>query len=207
MTKMLITGATGFIGSTLLSDIQFQKLDLCILLRPRSQLLVGIDNSSQIVEGDLFDSEKLLKACENVEIIIHLAGTAHVNSRDLNQLHKVIVDGTQNLLDAAVKKEAKRFVYISSSLACTDETDPGEITSYGKFKREAEELLLDAHRQNKIEVVILRPVNVYGVGMKGNIATMISLIHRNRLPPLPKLNPVHPQNPAHLLNLEHPELQ
>jgi nucleoside-diphosphate-sugar epimerase len=86
-------------------------------------------------------------------------------------------------LDAAVAAGARRFVYVSSSLAAATE---GDATPYGQDKRAAEEALLAAGQARRIEVIILRAVNIYGVGMRGNIAAMIRLIQRGWLPRLPR---------------------
>jgi len=80
-----------------------------------------------------------------------------------------------------------RIVYLSSSLAEAAASGEGDVTAYGESKLQAEELLQGASNEGKIDVVILRAVNVYGPGMKGNIARMISMIDRGRLPPLPRL--------------------
>jgi nucleoside-diphosphate-sugar epimerase len=103
-------------------------------------------------------------------------------------MHRLIVRGTENVLHAAIAANVRRFVYLSSSLVQACETGMGDITDYGQSKLEAERLVMAAHVNQQIEATILRPVNVYGAGMKGNIASMISLIARRLLPPLPKLN-------------------
>src|SRR5690606_21939893 len=76
-----------------------------------------------------------------------------------------------------------RIVFFSSSLAAA--TGP-QLSEYGRAKRDAEELLLTAAREGRIEVCCLRPVNVYGLGMQGNLLTMIRLIRKGVFPPLPR---------------------
>jgi UDP-glucose 4-epimerase len=128
----------------------------------------------------------LLEACANIDIILHLAGVAHVSTTTKGEDTNIV--GSANLLVAALKNNVRRIIFISSSLANAAETDSGGITSYGKGKRTTELLLLEAADRGQIETLILRPVNVYGIGMKGNIASMISMIHRGRLPRLPNLS-------------------
>lgn len=136
--------------------------------------------------GDLLDQKSLLEACANVDTILHLAGVAHVSTT--TKVNDTNVVGSANLLEAALAKKVRRIIFLSSSLAHAAETDSGDVTSYGKEKRTTELLLLEAADRGQIETLILRPVNVYGTGMKGNIASMISMIHRGRLPRLPNLN-------------------
>jgi UDP-glucose 4-epimerase len=115
--------------------------------------------------------------------VFHLAGYAHVNQHDTAELHRVNVDGTRALLRAAVAAGVSRIVFFSSILA--DERLNPEGSAYGRSKLEAEILLLEAAHRGEIEVCCLRPANVYGLGMKGNLLTMILLMQRGLMPPLP----------------------
>ncbi len=125
--------------------------------------------------------------------MFHLAAYAHVNQHDLEAMRATNVEGTRALLSAAVAAGVRRIVFFSSSLAAQGIAEGGlkeqgrtaELTAYGSAKRDAEELLLTAARAGQIEVCCLRPVSVYGLGMKGNLLTMIRLISRGLLPPLP----------------------
>jgi nucleoside-diphosphate-sugar epimerase len=76
---------------------------------------------------------------------------------------------------------------MSSSLAGVCDEEGNATTGYGQSKIDAEQLLLSAISSGSIEGVILRPVNVYGAGMRGNIASLISRISRGRMLPLPRL--------------------
>ena len=128
----------------------------------------------------------MVEACVNVDAILHLAGEAHVGTATKGEDTNVV--GSANVLEAALQNKVRRIIFLSSSLANDAEADSENVTSYGKGKRAAELLLLEAADKGQIETLILRPVNVYGIGMKGNIASMISMIHRSRLPRLPKLS-------------------
>lgn len=188
-TRILVTGGSGFIGSALVRDLSNNSFTVSVLVRNRSTQgrLAGV-TVAELVSGDLLNQQSLDDACSNQQVVVHLAGTAHVGSREDAESHSSIVVGTKNLLAAAVKQGVKRFIYISSSLAQAAGTGMGDDTTYGRLKKSVEKILLEAHARGEIEVVILRPVNVYGVGMQGNIARMISLIIRKRLPPLPSVD-------------------
>lgn len=140
------------------------------------------------VLADLLDADSLPNACDSIHTIVHLAGEAHVGNEHKQPSTHSIVIMAENLLAAALQAGVRRIVFLSSSLAEAVESSTGDVTAYGKAKLAAETLFADACRRGEIEVVILRPVNVYGVGMKGNIAGMISMIARGRLPPLPKIS-------------------
>src|SRR5690606_10780304 len=95
--------------------------------------------------------------------------------------HRAIhVEGTRQLLEAAIGAQVPRFLYLSSSKAGSAAESP-----YGQAKREAEALLLKAHEAGRIQVCCLRPTAVYGPGMKGNLAAWMRLVGRGMAPPLP----------------------
>jgi UDP-glucose 4-epimerase len=164
----LVTGAQGFIGQTLLAQMTSVGMPVRVLQRP---------------QHDLCRPETLVTVCEGVDTIYHLAAYAHVNQAQTRQLYAVNVEGTRNLLNAAIRAGVKHFVYVSSILADPNYDKPR--TAYGDSKAQAEQLLKHAQQQGQIRVSIIRPVNVYGVGMKGNLMTLLRLIRRGLLPPLP----------------------
>lgn len=157
--------------------------------------------STEIIYGSLNEPEKVARACSGVEVVFHLAGIAHVGTKSAEQLHKTNVEGTRILLKACLEAGVTRLVYFSSVLAqdldedgnyegnrparVPDSTPP--VSDYAKSKKAAEDLLLEAGSEH-FQPVILRPVNVYGPGMKGNIAGLIRRIRNGYLPPLPRLD-------------------
>lgn len=178
---VLVTGATGFIGQALVRRLLALGCEVRTL--SRRVALVGPDaQETQHFQGDLRDEALLARACEGVDTVFHLAAYAHVNQHDLEQMRATNVEGTRALLTAAQQSGVRRIVFFSSVHA--DDTQKA-LTAYGSAKREAEELLLAAAREGKIEVSCLRPANVYGLGMKGNLLTMLRLIERGLFPPLP----------------------
>lgn len=128
------------------------------------------------------------KKAQPIDTVIHLAGVAHVGQAQAQQARAVNLDATLELLNAAISAGVRRFVYLSSTLAAAAEQGSGDITHYGRDKLAVEQALLSAATESKIEVVILRSVNIYGAGMRGNIAAMIRLMRAGRLPRLPLLN-------------------
>ena len=128
------------------------------------------------------------KKAQPIDTVIHLAGVAHVGQAQAQQARAVNLDATLELLNAAISAGVRRFVYLSSTLAAAAEQGSGDITHYGRDKLAVEQALLTAAAEGKIEVVILRSVNIYGAGMRGNIAAMIRLMRAGRLPRLPLLN-------------------
>jgi nucleoside-diphosphate-sugar epimerase len=141
------------------------------------------------VPGGLFDG---------VDVVYHLAGHAHAlaNTRaDASAHDEVNAKGTEEVAKRAKKAGVSRFVFMSTVKALGE---PGpQIVSegqssmatdpYGSSKRRAE-LALMSLQSKDFQVVILRPVLVYGPGAKGNLENLLRLLRRGRLPPLPEIN-------------------
>lgn len=185
--KVLITGASGFIGGHVCRHLLNLGYRVRALIRKADSLDMISHANLERVSGDLRKPSSLHTACDSVDIIVHLAGIAHTNNVKPEKLFDINTSGTESLLTAAVSQKVKKIIFSSSTLAGTLDNDGSPTTSYGKSKLQAEKLLLAAHNAGLIEVLVLRPVNVYGSGMRGNISTLINLIAKNRMPFLPIL--------------------
>ncbi|MDB9789252.1 NAD-dependent epimerase/dehydratase family protein [Gammaproteobacteria bacterium] len=177
----LITGSSGFVGRALLARLATfnQRPPLLRLLERRPTEPPTVFQSCA---GDLGDPQSLRRACEGIDTVIHLAGIAHVGSAASAEARAINLDGSLSLLRMAIDAGVRRFVFLSSTLSSD------QSIQYGRDKHAVEEALLAAAAAGSIEVVILRAVNIYGVGMRGNIAAMIRLISSGVLPRLPKLS-------------------
>ncbi len=180
----LVTGASGFIGRALCDLLLQQGCRVRAFLRATSTG-ASLPAEVETCYGELNSEQDLLGACEGVEVVYHLAGIAHVNV-DTADYERVNVAASQALLDACLAVGSQRLVFFSSILAAQAERETITASAYAKSKRQAEELFLQASSAN-FQPVILRPVNVYGPGMKGNIAGLIRRIQGGALPPLPRL--------------------
>ncbi|WP_339867800.1 NAD-dependent epimerase/dehydratase family protein [Pseudohongiella nitratireducens] len=174
--KVLVTGSRGFVGQHLKRHLERVGADVVELQRPAQ---------------DLTQPETLKGCCDGAYAVIHAAGSAHVNHINAEQVKAVNVSGTANILAQARQSGVKKFVLVSSILA-----DPAYDTprsSYGQSKADAEALVVKACRRSAAEsatgmsAAIARPANVYGPGMRGNLMTLLRLIQKRRLPPLPRL--------------------
>ncbi len=176
MSKTLITGATGFLGSHLLNLLLENNVsDLRILAS--GNIPNQLPGSVEIIKGSITDAETVTKAVEGVEQIYHLAGKVSRNPDDKRQMHEVHIEGTRLLCDAAKKVGVKRIVMASTSgtIAVSKDKDtiadetwptPIEICSrwpYYASKIYQEETARHACK-NKIELVILNPSLLLGPG-------------------------------------------
>ncbi len=195
---VLVTGASGFIGRRLVRACS--ERDEPVIAMSRSHPVTNLTGSRScvFVQADIGDPYSLHGLASGVHLVVHLAGYAHAedaNDASAQATHeRVTVEGTRNLLAEAQRAGVRRFVFASSVKAageggevCVDETSPSRPeTAYGRVKRVAEELILEAGARTGMHVSILRLPLVYGPGNKGYLPRMIAAIARGRFPPLPE---------------------
>lgn len=178
MKKVLVTGATGFIGRHLVERLVKEGFSVRCLVRPesRSDFLKNRKNI-ELAIGDLLDHSSLAKAAAGVEEIFHLGAISQTREDiDYRTLQKTNVFPTVFLAREGLKNRAKKFIYFSSIEAVglraasniinpIDEfVVPRPETKYGRSKLEAERELLEYYRKEKLPVVIIRPSVIYGPG-------------------------------------------
>ncbi len=143
--KVLLTGATGFVGGNVLAELRAKGHEAICLVRPESA-----DPGATVVRGDIRDPETL-KDLPAVDAVLHLVGI--IQEHKENTFERVHVDGTRNLLDAAKRIGAKKFVHMSALGARAD----GK-SRYHRTKGVAEE----AVRSSGLAHTILRPSIIFG---------------------------------------------
>jgi nucleoside-diphosphate-sugar epimerase len=186
----LVTGATGFIGKHMVNAILEQGVSVIVLSRR-----VLSSKKYKTVVGDLTCPATIEGICSGVDIVFHLGGYAHaideLDGIGAEKNWQVTVEGAKTLVKEALKAGVSRFLFFSSVKAmgegseiCIDETTAAQpVTSYGKAKREAEKIVLEAGQQGLSSTVLRLPM-VYGPGCKGNLPRMIQMIARGHFPPL-----------------------
>lgn len=191
--RVLLTGATGFVGRALFERMNANGA-FTVRLAARSDL-TGTEWTKDI---DLFqvpgiDGETDWGgAFDGVDVVIHAAARVHVlnetASDALAEYRKVNVDGTLNLARQAAAAGVKRFLFVSSVKVNGEGTQPGRPFAaddrctpeggYALSKHEAERGLLELSSTTGMEVVIVRPVLVYGPGVKANFLSMMVWLKR-----------------------------
>lgn len=179
-----LTGATGFIGQYLLRELPKRGYRLRVLLRRPST--IPLESASAVI-GDLARPQNMSAALAGADAVIHSAGIAHAMSGVPEDDYRLLnTEATIGLAQAAQRAGARRFVFLSSIRAqCgpvedvvqTESIEPKPIDAYGRSKLAAEQGLAALD----IDWVALRPVLVYGAGVKGNMAELVRLA-RTRLP-------------------------
>lgn len=166
LPAVLLTGATGFVGSFLASALR----DSSRLRTPSRQTV-----------GDLGPMTDWGAALEGVDTVIHAAGPAHAKY-PTDELRRAIVEGGAALAEQAARAGVKRFIAISSIRACVsvttdrpaaEDTPPNPADGYGRAKLEAEQAIL---AEAALRPIALRPPMVIGANAKGNFASLLRLL-------------------------------
>lgn len=183
--KVLVTGATGFLGRFICDDLRGRGLEVVTTTRPdavagasavdRAQLRWDLGNPATLRVQDLV----------GIDAVVHLAARVHVmgpEARDDAYFQAHNVDATRHLAGIASAAGARRFVYMSSikvngeatrgSMFAPDDP-PAPEDAYGRSKLQAERALLEIAGQTRLQLAIIRPPLVYGPGVGGNFARML----------------------------------
>lgn len=178
--KVLITGANGFIGGTLMRYYQNQGQDV-----------IGVDlvgNGADILEGDISQPDTISHLLKECDVIVHTAALVS-NAMQDSDMWRVNVLATRNLITAAKEHKVRRFVQISSVVAYgnsaegeLDENQPvhADGGSYVLTKLASEHVVLSEQANDDIEIVILRPGDAYGPGSRPWIITPLEAISKNQ---------------------------
>ncbi|MBX3253580.1 MAG: NAD-dependent epimerase/dehydratase family protein [Chitinophagaceae bacterium] len=170
---ILITGATGYIGSKLTCKLANEGNTIHILCRTPPSL-PGFNRSNiKVFAGDITSVESLKPALEKVNQVYHLAAYARLWAKDAGIFHKLNVGGTEKILNAAKRAGAQKVVYTSTAGVIGPskdhpmrETDPritGFFNLYESTKSESEKVAL-AYAEQGLQVCILNPSRIYGPG-------------------------------------------
>ena len=174
--KILITGATGFVGSHIVRALNKKGQAPRVLYRSLAKLQVLKGLQFEAVPGDLGDIETLRHACEGCEIVFHVAAKAdYWKDDDKASLWRINVDGTRNVLTAAQLAGVRRVIFTSSASTIgirperqlSDESDPFNLQPerfyYAWTKVKAEEVVSEFVAEG-LDVVILNPAVIIGPG-------------------------------------------
>jgi dihydroflavonol-4-reductase len=173
---VLVTGATGFTGGHLASSLARRGYRVRALVRPKSWerfstsplRVAGVEG----FRGDLTDADSVARAAEGVKVVYHIAATYREAGQRSSAYRAVNVHGTTHLLNAAERGGATRVVHCSTGgvhghIARPPANEdapfnPGDV--YQETKLEAERVARDYGRSHPLEIVVARPIGIYGPG-------------------------------------------
>ncbi|NTF33485.1 NAD-dependent epimerase/dehydratase family protein [Rhizobium skierniewicense] len=201
----LVTGATGFVGTSMINTLRQRDLPFRAASRSACEDFIRV--------GDIDASTDWQAALSGVDTVIHLA--AH--NQDImaddqgsdDKMRSVNVDGTVRLAQQSVECGVRRFVFISTIKVNGERSEPGRPfnahdrpapeTAYGRSKLQAENRLMEIANASGMELVIVRPPLVYGKAAKGSFKALVKLVKSGL--PLPLRSVRNRRSVIHVDNL------
>ena len=194
--KILITGATGFIGRQLTAKLSSKGDEITALVRDPAKASRLTSMGIKILQGDVADRESLLPAVQGMDVIYHLAGYYIIGGRkSKTAAYQVNVEGTRNIMELAKEYKVPKIVY-ASTLAAKGDT-AGKIydesyfppssptTSHYEASKWMAHKLVAEYIQQGLPAVIITPGVVFGPGDQSVIGSSVSLFLKGLLPVLP----------------------
>ncbi len=189
--KILITGATGFIGSHLVKRLLAKKHDLVCLARKTSKVDFLKKTGIFLITGDIRDAVEVDRIFqENLpDVVFHCAAKVVTDSEE--EFYRINVEGTRNICEACYKYKTDRLIYTSSvsvisgnrKVPLTEDLPYKASDSYGRSKIEAERIVM-GFRAKGLNVAIIRPCMVYGEGEPHLLGRVLKKISAGCLPVL-----------------------
>lgn len=192
MAHILITGANGFVGGHLVPALLQEGHGVtAVVRRAGAQADFGPcgGNCRVVPVGSIDGNTDWGAALDGIDAVVHCAARVHVmreSAADPLPLYRAVNrDGTRRLAEAAASAGVRRFLYLSSIKAVTDEGSPTVLTEalqpvpgtpYGVSKLEAEAALFAIAAATGLEAVVLRPPLIYGAGVRGNFLALLRLV-------------------------------
>ena len=171
--KVLVTGATGFLGKHLVQKLVARGDEVCALVWPPSTCSTLQNLSVTMLEGDIQNTALVMQAAKGKDVVFHCAGKVD-DWGPRHEFYQVNVEGTRNMLEASRAAGVKHFIHISSLVVLgipettpVDETMPYStkfFNPYMETKFLSEKLVIEYHNKHKLPVTIIRPGILWGPG-------------------------------------------
>lgn len=194
MSRILITGATGFVGRAVIAALRRDGHTLSGTTR-QPDLGQGPGGIPLYRIGEMGPDLDISQAVAGAEIVVHLAARVHVMNERASKASGIHLmahlttnaEGTMRLAEAAAKAGARRLVFMSTAKVMGEETTsrpfieadtPAPEDAYAVSKFEAEQVLAEIAAETGMEITVLRPPLVYGPHVKGNFLSLLKFSQR-----------------------------
>jgi UDP-glucose 4-epimerase len=193
LIRVLVTGATGFVGRVLCGELVQRGYRVRAAIRDVRRSPACVEEP--VLMEDIGAKNHWLPLLRDVDSVIHLAARAHVlgDSRaNFHLYHEVNAEGTHHLATQAANAGVRRFIFLSSVKVNGDSTEgpgfsaadePQPTDPYGESKWAAEKYALAAGARTGMEVAIVRPPLIYGPGVKANFLRLMRWVDQERMLP------------------------
>lgn len=194
--RILVTGATGFIGNHLVKALLSQDHRVRVVIRPKKARLYNpvwlTDSDVEVISGDITDPDAIRKATRGIDVVFHLAALLGNRTNQEAKFSYVNVYGTEVVINMSHEANVRQLIYLSTTGVMgrlknlpgtlNDPYNPGD--AYEKSKSQAEQLVLKSATQGKVNATIIRPTHVYGPG-ECNTLPLYRLMKRIKIMALP----------------------
>ncbi len=196
MDATLVTGSTGLVGFHIVQALLQRGRCVKALVRSIDKGKALLPDACELVQGDITDRVAVRRAMQGCSVVYHAAGLPEQWLPDPTQFHRVNVDGTQNMLEAALEQGVQRFIYTSTidvfAGQAGHEFDESRLdpqprgTTYERSKQAADRHVVAA-LQRGLPAIFLHPSAVYGPGPASSpgLNNLILQIQQGRVPALP----------------------
>lgn len=194
--RAFVTGGSGFVGMNLLRQLCDAGWQVTALVRKTSPMEDIHNLDVTFVEGDVTDEDSVNAAMPTgLDAVFHVAASTSIWSGNSRQQRLINVEGTRHVVEASVRKKARRLIHTSSFVVwgfhdqVLDENTPrlenADWINYVRTKFEAEEVVRQAIADHGLDAVIMNPAHILGPGDRHNWSRVIRMVHQNRLPGVP----------------------
>ena len=190
-----VTGANGFVGLNLVQELLARGWRVIALHRAASDIKHLQRMQAERVAGDITDADSVRRAMPpDLDAVFHVAGDTNLWSRNNAMQDRINIDGTRNMVEAALKRRARRFLHTSSISAYgqrrgrlderTEQRGKFSPVNYNRSKHLAEEAVR-AGMARGLDAVILNPGAILGPSDTRNYARLVTLVAAGKLPGVP----------------------
>ena len=186
--RILVTGADGMLGNNLVRLLLIQRHKISVLIHPSSNSLTLEGLKIKKYFGDILKAETLTTAVAENEVIIHAAASTRVWPARSEIVRRINIDGTQNVINAALRYNIKRFIYVgsASSVNSAGSSSGNHSFPFAKYgldyidsKFEALKLILEAANTKGLRALAVLPTFMIGAydSMAGSGKIILKLAH------------------------------
>lgn len=194
--EILVTGPDGVLGSNLVRELLHRNYAVSVLVEPGKDPLTLKGLPITVIHGNILDAESVDKAIAGKDVVFHCAAATSVYPPRNEMVNRVNIDGTQHVIDAALKHGTKRLIYVGTANSFSYGTSldaPGAedtpylsvkySVDYMDSKYKAQQLILSAVKEEGLPALVVNPCFMIGpYDSRPSSGAMILAVHKGRVP-------------------------